>query len=221
MQNRYFLNHNVEGVIEVFDVKILDINKRLLTYKQFVDGEEWNLIGTIPLGDIRCYISKTMKFKDKNVEKVISPITFDESVKTIYWDDKRDTKYFVADVTGDYKSSISKIKHFKIVFDKVKIHVDYHYQAWSYKSKQLEYYIGYDSFKRSDYKSLLDFKSKHIFEMYSDAKSMVDHYYKLGKNVRAKKTCELNLELHAQKKMRLYHSIEEPRLWDNIGYNMR
>ena len=219
-QNKFYLNHPIEGIIEIFDLNIVDRLEGWIEYKQIVDGEMWDIRGTIPSGDIRQYISKTKRFKPIIVQSS-NQMVFDESVKTIYWDDKREVKYLVNDITGNYKSSISKIKYFKIIFDSTRIKIDYHYQAWSNKSKKLEYYIGYETFDKNLYSSLLDFKSKHIFEMYKDAKSSVDYFWKIGFGQRERKACETKLELHAQKKTRLYSSQEEPRLWQQVGYDMR
>ena len=81
--------------------------------------------------------------------------------------------------------------------------------------------IGYETFDKNLYTSLLDFKSKHIFEMYKDAKSSVDYFWKIGFGQRERKSCETRLELNAQRKTRLYSSQEEPRLWQTVGYDMR
>lgn len=218
-QNKFYLNHSVEGNIEVYDVRILDRNKRWFTYTQIIDGEEWKPLATIPVGDIRNYISR----KPFVQIEASTQHFFDESVKTIYWERKndREIKYFVDDVSGNYRPSITKIKYFKIIFDSTKIKVTYYFQMWSKKSHQLEWFEDYMISDKEKYSSLLDFKSKHIFETLIEAKDYSNYVWELGKKLRAKKSSEIRLELHAQKKTRLYSSQEEPRLWQHVGYDMR
>lgn len=148
---------------------------------------------------------------------------FDESVKTIYWERKndRDIKYFVDDIGGNYRPSITKIKYFKIIFDSSKIKVTYYSHEWSKKSHQLEWFEGYSNHNKNEYKSLLDFKSKHVFETMLEAKDYSNYVWEFGKDSRLKKASEIRLELNAQRKTRLYSSQEEPRLWQNVGYDMR